>query len=151
MCRAVAIPTRCSYPAVVNNFIEALNQEPRLARTPLFSVPRCRNSLSKWMKQKPFRSRRRIADMYATLQSTMGSFYINDFNLSGRTYRVQLQAEPEYRMTQEDLGRLYVRSQTGAMVPLSALSNISTVAEPSNWSVTMACFPQKCWGAAPLA
>ncbi|MGH8763740.1 MAG: efflux RND transporter permease subunit, partial [Nitrosospira sp.] len=48
-------------------------------------------------------------------------------NKSGRTYRVQLQAEPQYRMQPEDLGRVYVRSQSGAMVPMSALSNISTI------------------------
>lgn len=55
----------------------------------------------------------------------MGSFYVNDFNRSGRTYRVQMQAEPQYRMKPEDLGRVYVRSQSGAMVPLSALSKVS--------------------------
>jgi HAE1 family hydrophobic/amphiphilic exporter-1/multidrug efflux pump len=57
----------------------------------------------------------------------MGSLYINDFNRLGRTYRVQLQAEPQYRMKPEDLGRVYVRSQSGGMVPLSALSKINTV------------------------
>jgi HAE1 family hydrophobic/amphiphilic exporter-1/multidrug efflux pump len=69
----------------------------------------------------------RVADVYATLQSTMGSLYVNDFNKAGRTYRVQLQAEPQYRMNPEDLGKVYVRSQSGAMVPMSALSKISTV------------------------
>ena len=68
-----------------------------------------------------------VADIYATLQSTMGSLYVNDFNRSGRTYRVQLQAEPEYRMQPEDLGDVYVRSNTGAMVPLSALSKITNI------------------------
>ena len=57
----------------------------------------------------------------------MGSLYVNDFNRSGRTYRVQMQAEPQYRMKPEDIGRVYVRSQSGAIVPLSALSKISDV------------------------
>jgi multidrug efflux pump len=63
----------------------------------------------------------------------MGSFYVNDFNKNGRTYRVQLQAEPEFRMKQEDLGKVYVRSQPSAlspegnMIPLSALSKVSTI------------------------
>src|SRR3546814_4163102 len=43
-----------------------------------------------------------VSDIYATLQSTMGSLYVNDFNRSGRTYRVQLQAEPQFRMQPED-------------------------------------------------
>ena len=68
-----------------------------------------------------------VADIYATLQSTMGSLYVNDFNKSGRTYRVQLQAEAEYRMKAEDLGKVYVRSDKGQMIPLSALSKISHV------------------------
>jgi multidrug efflux pump len=72
-------------------------------------------------------------DIYATLQSTMGAFYVNDFNRNGRTYRVQLQAEPEFRMNPEDLGKVYVRSQptvanpSGNMIPLSALSKVSNI------------------------
>ena len=75
----------------------------------------------------------RISDIYATLQSTMGSFYVNDFNRNGRTYRVQLQAEQQYRMQPEDLGKVYVRSQptaenpAGNMIPLSALSKVTNI------------------------
>ncbi len=68
-----------------------------------------------------------ISDIYATLQSTMGSLYVNDFNRSGRTYRVQLQAEAAYRMKAEDLGKVYVRSESGSMVPLSALSIVKPI------------------------
>jgi multidrug efflux pump len=57
----------------------------------------------------------------------MGAFYVNDFNRNGRTYRVQLQAEPEFRMNPEDLGKVYVRSQGGNMIPLSALSKVSNI------------------------
>ncbi len=123
--RAGADPLQLS--SVVNNFIEALNQEPRLAGIATFFRPTVPQFFVEVDDAKAISQQVRIADIYATLQSTMGSFYINDFNLSGRTYRVQLQAEPEYRMRPADLGRVYVRSQTGAMVPLSALSNISTV------------------------
>jgi hydrophobe/amphiphile efflux-1 (HAE1) family protein len=123
--RAGADPLQLS--SVVNNFIEALNQEPRLAGIATFFRPTVPQFFVEVDDAKAISQQVRIADIYATLQGTMGSFYINDFNLSGRTYRVQLQAEPEYRMRPADLGRVYVRSQTGAMVPLSALSNISTV------------------------
>ena len=57
----------------------------------------------------------------------MGSLYVNDFNKSGRTYRVQLQAEAPYRMKPDDLGKVYVRSNTGAMVPLSAVSTVNSI------------------------
>jgi HAE1 family hydrophobic/amphiphilic exporter-1/multidrug efflux pump len=113
--------------AVVNNFIAALNQEPRLAGIATFFRPTVPQFFIEVDEAKAISQEVNIADIYATLQSTMGSFYVNDFNRLGRTYRVQLQAEPQYRMKPEDLGRVYVRSQAGAMVPLSALSRVSTV------------------------
>jgi hydrophobe/amphiphile efflux-1 (HAE1) family protein len=123
--RAGAGPLELS--SVVNNLIEALNQEPRLAGIATFFRPTVPQFFVEVDEAKAISQQVRIADIYATLQSTMGSLYVNDFNLSGRTYRVQLQAEPAYRMDPDDLGRVYVRSQSGAMVPLSALSKISTV------------------------
>ncbi|MDQ3185836.1 MAG: multidrug efflux RND transporter permease subunit [Pseudomonadota bacterium] len=112
---------------VVNHLIEALNHEPRLAGINTFFRPTVPQFFIEVDEAKAISQGVAIADLYATLQSTMGSLYINDFNKSGRTYRVQLQAEPQYRMQPEDLGRVYVRSQSGAMVPLSALSKISTI------------------------
>ncbi len=123
--RAGADPLQLS--SVVNNFIEALNQEPRLAGIATFFRPTVPQFFVEVDDAKAISQQVRIADIVRYLAEHEGSFYINDFNLSGRTYRVQLQAEPEYRMRPADLGRVYVRSQTGAMVPLSALSNISTV------------------------
>ncbi|MEO6561460.1 MAG: multidrug efflux RND transporter permease subunit [Nitrosospira sp.] len=118
-------PLRLS--GVVSNLIDALNQEPRLAGINTFFRPTVPQFFIEVDEAKAISQGVAIADLYATLQSTMGSLYINDFNRSGRTYRVQLQAEPQYRMKPEDLGRVYVRSQSGAMVPMSALSKISTI------------------------
>lgn len=123
--RAGADPVKLA--GVVNNFIEALNKEPRLAGINTFFRPTVPQFFIEVDEAKAISQGIRIADLYATLQSTMGSLYINDFNLSGRTYRVQLQAEREYRMKPEDLGRVYVRSQSGVMVPLSAVSRIRTI------------------------
>jgi hydrophobe/amphiphile efflux-1 (HAE1) family protein len=119
-------PVRLS--AVVQNFIEALNQEPRLAPTTTFFRPTVPQFFVEVDEAKAISQGVALADLYATLQSMTGSLYINDFNRSGRTYRVQLQAEAEHRMMQEDLGRLYVRSQSGAMIPLSAFSSIRSMA-----------------------
>ena len=119
-------PVRLS--AVVQNFIAALNQEPRLAPTTTFFRPTVPQFFVEVDEAKAISQGVALADLYATLQSMTGSLYINDFNRSGRTYRVQLQAEAEHRMMQEDLGQLYVRSQSGAMVPLSALSSIRSMA-----------------------
>jgi multidrug efflux pump len=61
------------------------------------------------------------AQIFSTLQAMLSNLYINDFNLYGRTYRVQAEALPEFRQKPEDIGRFYVRSSRGDMVPLGAL------------------------------
>lgn len=63
-----------------------------------------------------------LTDLFQTLQAMLSTFYINDFNLYGRTYRVQAEAQARFRQTPEDIGRLYVRASDGAMVPVSALT-----------------------------
>ena len=113
--------------SVVNDFIAALNQEPRLAGINTFFRPTVPQLFVEVDEAKAISQGVAVADIYAALQSTMGSLYINDFNRSGRTYRVQLQAEAEYRMKPEDLGRVYVRARSGAMIPLSALSTVTDV------------------------
>ncbi len=72
-----------------------------------------------------------LTDVYDSLQGTMGSLYVNDFNKAGRTYRVQLQAEAPYRSRPEDLGKVYVRSaRDGAMIPLAALIRVKPIVGP---------------------
>ncbi|EDX85543.1 RND transporter, HAE1 family [Synechococcus sp. PCC 7335] len=67
-----------------------------------------------------------ISDIFSTLQTNLGSRYVNDFNLQGRTYRVYVQADQQYRSTPSDINNLYVRSQTGNLIPMSNL--VSTTA-----------------------
>jgi hydrophobe/amphiphile efflux-1 (HAE1) family protein len=71
-----------------------------------------------------------IDALYSTLQATMGTLYVNDFNRSGKTYKVQLGADAAYRMKPEDLGKPYVRATTGAMIPLSAVITVKSVVGP---------------------
>lgn len=118
---------------VMNNFIDALRAEPKLTGLNTFFRPTVPQLKIEVDEAKAISLGVKISDIYTTLQSTMGSFYVNDFNKNGRTYRVQLQAEPQFRMKQEDLGKVYVRSQpsalspAGNMIPLSALSKVSTI------------------------
>jgi multidrug efflux pump len=112
---------------VVNSFIDALKAEKELAGINTFFRPTVPQLFVEVDEAKAISLGVRVADIYATLQSTMGSLYVNDFNKSGRTYRVQLQAEAEYRMKAEDLGKVYVRSNAGKMIPLSALSKVSNI------------------------
>ena len=62
-----------------------------------------------------------LPDVFNTLQIDLGSLYVNDFNLFGRTFRVTLQADNAARASASDLSQLYVRNATGGMVPLSTL------------------------------
>jgi multidrug efflux pump len=112
---------------VVTNFIGALKNEPRLAELNTFFRPTVPQLYVEVDEAKAISQGVPVASIYDTLQSTMGSLYVNDFNKSGRTYRVQLQAEADYRMKAEDLGRVYVRANSGQMVPLSALSKVSHI------------------------
>jgi len=113
--------------AVVNNLIDALKQEPRLTEINTFFRPTVPQLFLEVDEAKALSQGVPVSSVYDTLQSTMGSLYVNDFNKSGRTYRVQLQAEAEYRMKAEDLGKVYVRSDKGLMVPLSALSKVKDI------------------------
>lgn len=65
-----------------------------------------------------------VNEVFAAMQATFGSLYVNDFNLYGRTYKVNLQAEANFREKPEDLAQVFVRSQTGNMIPLSALVSV---------------------------
>jgi HAE1 family hydrophobic/amphiphilic exporter-1 len=66
-----------------------------------------------------------VSDVFATLQTTLGGAYANDFNRFGRLYRVFVQSEADFRQKPSDIGHFYVRSQTtGAMIPLSTLVTI---------------------------
>jgi HAE1 family hydrophobic/amphiphilic exporter-1/multidrug efflux pump len=62
-----------------------------------------------------------LEEVYSTLASTLGSYYVNDFNKYGRTWQVLLSAESQYRNRPDDIGAVWVRSDKGAMVPLSSL------------------------------
>ncbi|MBF4986877.1 efflux RND transporter permease subunit [Methylophilus sp. 14] len=118
---------------VMNNFMDAMRANPQLTGINSFFRPTVPQLFIEVDEAKALSQNVKISDIYATLQSTMGSLYVNDFNRSGRTYRVQLQAEAEYRMKPEDLGKVYVRSQPtadspdGNMIPMSALAKVSNI------------------------
>lgn len=71
-----------------------------------------------------------LPDIFNTLQIYLGSLYVNDFNLFGRTFRVTLQADQDARSAATDLTRLYVRNNTGGMVPLSTLGELKPTVGP---------------------
>jgi hydrophobe/amphiphile efflux-1 (HAE1) family protein len=72
-----------------------------------------------------------LTDLFATLQAFLSSLYINDFNLFGKTYRVQANAAEQYRQSPDDIGRLYVRGTNNQMVPVSALTTTAFRSAPT--------------------
>lgn len=72
----------------------------------------------------------KVSDVFAVMQSTFGSYYINDFNIYGRTFRVYAQSEADYRARPEDLKDVFVRNAGGDMIPLTSLIRMETKAGP---------------------
>jgi len=72
----------------------------------------------------------RISDIFNALQSTLGGFYINDFNLYGRTWQVNVQAETPFRKSVDDIYRIYVRNAAGTMVPMRSVADVRLVQGP---------------------
>jgi multidrug efflux pump len=72
-----------------------------------------------------------LDDLFETLQAMLSTLYINDFNLYGKTYRVQAEAQAPFRQRPEDIARLYVRNDQGSMVPVGALTSTEFKGGPS--------------------
>ncbi|WP_300719039.1 efflux RND transporter permease subunit, partial [uncultured Helicobacter sp.] len=71
-----------------------------------------------------------INDVFTTLQSTLGQYYVNDFNLYGKTYQVNVQALSNFREIPEDLSHIFVKSGNGDLIPISALVRSERVIGP---------------------
>jgi multidrug efflux pump len=71
-----------------------------------------------------------INQVFTIMQSTFGSLYVNDFTLFGRSYRVNLQSESDFRRSPEDLRHVFVRSNDGNLVPLDALLKVRRTMGP---------------------
>ncbi|GAA4896565.1 multidrug efflux RND transporter permease subunit [Ferrimonas pelagia] len=71
-----------------------------------------------------------LTEIFATLQTMLGGNYVNDFNRFGKVFRVMVQAESEFRNSERDINRFYVRTATGEMVPLSTLVTVNPILGP---------------------
>jgi hydrophobe/amphiphile efflux-1 (HAE1) family protein len=71
-----------------------------------------------------------VDELFNTLSATLGSYYVNDFTKSGRAWQVLMSAEAGYRKRPDDIGRVWVRSTSGDMVPVSAIANVRFASGP---------------------
>ena len=117
---------------VGENFIFSASDDPvitRLNNTFRVSVPQVYVDVDRTKAQTldvP------LGTVFNTMQTYLGSTYVNDFNLFGRTFRVIAQAEPEFRAAAEDVGRLEVRNRTGQMLPIRTLATVEDIAGPQS-------------------
>ena len=72
-----------------------------------------------------------ISTIFSTLQTQLGSSYVNNFNIVGQVYQVNVAADYQFRRTPDNILNLFVRSSTGAMVPVRAIASMSTKLEPT--------------------
>lgn len=116
--------------ATMLGLIVPANQDPRLAA--VFSTFNATNPsiFLDLDRDKAQALGLRISDVFAALQATLGGFYINDFNLFGRTWQVNLQAEAGNRDDVDDIWRIHVRNSNGDMVPLRAIADTRIVVGP---------------------
>lgn len=71
-----------------------------------------------------------VVDVFSTLQATFGTYYVNDFNLYGRTYKVNIQSESSFRESPADLSKVFVRTNKGDLVPISSIVTFKRVVGP---------------------
>jgi HAE1 family hydrophobic/amphiphilic exporter-1 len=71
-----------------------------------------------------------FADVASTLQTFLGSFYVNDFDFNNRSYRVYVQADTGFRMEPRDIGSFYIRSPSGQMVRLDTIVKVTQTTAP---------------------
>lgn len=116
--------------SAVGSLVYAANQHPSIGQsysTFRANVPQLFVDLD---REKAKTLNVSIAEVFQTMQAQLGSYYVNDFNLFGRVYRVMIQSEGSYRDKVDDISNLYVRSQSGAMVPLGTLIDVENVLGP---------------------
>jgi HAE1 family hydrophobic/amphiphilic exporter-1 len=116
-----------TFEKVVNTFVGQLNKRPEIARafsyftarTPAYQVDVDRDKCKKLGVS--------LADVYSTMQTFLGSRYVNDFTIYGRNFHVVAQADTLFRGDIKDMDQYYVRNQSGQLLPLSVLTSYKVI------------------------
>lgn len=108
---------------ITNQFIQEAKKRPELTSLSTAIESNCIQLYADLDRVKARALDVSIGEVYQTLQSFLGSVYVNNFNKYGHVFKVMVQSESTYRSSLEDIGNIYVRSTTGAMVPINALVN----------------------------
>jgi len=106
----------------VDKFLAAASKRPEIAGVTSSLLPSVPQQFVNVDTDKVLKQGVAISDVYTTLQTYMGGLFVNYFNRFGRQWQVYVEAEGNYRKNAQEAGQFYVRNNTGAMVPLSALT-----------------------------
>ncbi len=117
---------------VMNGLVYEANQQPELNRvysTYRANVPQYFLDVD---RDKAKAMGINLGEIFQTLQTQLGSLYVNDFTRYGRNYQVVMQAESQYRNEPDDLNQYYVRNASGEMVPLSTIVSMKPILGPTS-------------------
>ncbi len=109
------------FEKVVQGFVAEANKRPQISRAFSFFTARTPGYQVDVNREQCKKLGVSISDVYTTMQTYLGSRYINDFTIYGRNFRVVAQADTLYRADISNLGGYYVRNQAGVLLPLSTL------------------------------
>ncbi len=122
------------FTKIKDMMLQKANQNPSLSQVyTLFSIntPQLKVEIN---REKAMSLGVPISDVFLSLQTNLGGLYVNDFNLFGRTWQVNIQGEAKDRATKEDIYNIEVRNTMGQMVPLKSLLTISAATGPESIS-----------------
>ena len=111
-------------------FIKAANERPEIGAaftTYQANVPQRYLDID---KEKALKMGVSLNDLYTTIGSFMGGAYVNDFTRFGRLYKTYIQAEPKYRVNEEQINNFYIKNNLGDMVPLATMATVKPISGP---------------------
>src|SRR6476469_4778594 len=114
----------------LKTFMEAARKRPEIASMITTFLPSVPQVLVKVDRDKVLKQGIDLGQVYQTLQTFMGGFFVNYFNRFGRTWQVYVEAEGDYRTDAKNVGQFFVRNVNGDAVPLDAISTIQNIAGP---------------------
>jgi HAE1 family hydrophobic/amphiphilic exporter-1 len=114
----------------LQKYMAAVRQRPEFASVFTTALPSVRQVDVKVDNELVIQQGVNLKDVYQTMQCFMGGAFVNYFNRFGRQWQVYVQSEGEYRTKADNLGQFYVLNKTNQMVPLAALTRVSTTVGP---------------------
>ena len=114
----------------LKTFLDAARKRPELGTLIPTFLPNVPQVFVKVDRDKVIKQGIDLGQVYQTLQTFMGGFFVNYFNRFGRTWQVYIEAEGDYRTDAKNVGQFFVRNANGDPVPLDAISTIQNIAGP---------------------